>query len=125
MWRQKHRHLPGIGIQAALRLASDMVKDFSPLPALPGLLRLPCDDSKVSDRSQLKDMKLRTLLCHITKVSDLSLLKGMPLIHLRCDFKAERDTEILRSIKTLETINDKPVKEFWKEVDAGKQDKKP
>ena len=52
-----------------------------------------------------------------TQVSDLSPLKGIPLKDLRCDFKPERDTEILRSIKTLETINDKPVAEFWKEVE--------
>ena len=44
----------------------------------------------------------------------------MPLKDLRCDFKPERDAEILRSIKTLETINDKPAEEFWKEVDAKK-----
>jgi hypothetical protein len=53
-------------------------------------------------------------------VSDLSPLKGMPLKDLRCDFKAERDAKVLRSITTLETINGKPVKEFWKEVDAKK-----
>jgi len=48
----------------------------------------------------------------------------MPLKELGCDFKAERDVEILRSIKTLEKINDKPAKEFWKEVDAKKVAKK-
>jgi len=41
----------------------------------------------------------------------------MPLKELRCDFKPKRDAEILRSIKTLETINGKTTKEFWKEVD--------
>ena len=35
------------------------------------------------------------------------------------DFKPERDTDIVRSIKTLETINGKPVAEFWKDVEAG------
>jgi len=44
----------------------------------------------------------------------------MPVKELWCDFKAERDTEILRSLKTLEKINDKPAQEFWKEVDAKK-----
>ena len=41
----------------------------------------------------------------------------MPLTNVRCDFKPYRDTELLRSIKTLETINDKPAAEFWKEVE--------
>ena len=37
----------------------------------------------------------------------------------KCDFKFERDAEILRSIKTLETINEKPAAQFWKEAEAG------
>jgi hypothetical protein len=49
----------------------------------------------------------------------------MPLQELQCDFKPERDTEILRSIKTLEKINDKPVKQFWKEVEAKKAKSNP
>ena len=61
-------------------------------------------------------MPLTELGCAGTKVSDLSPLKGMPLKQLSCDFKPERDAEILRSIKTLETINDKPAAEFWKAV---------
>jgi hypothetical protein len=53
-------------------------------------------------------------------VTDLSPLKGMPLKELHCDFKPERDAEILRSITTLERINDKPAREFWAEVGANK-----
>jgi hypothetical protein len=44
----------------------------------------------------------------------------MPLKVLWCDFKPERDAAILRSIPTLEQINGKAAKEFWKEVDAKK-----
>ncbi len=47
-------------------------------------------------------------------MTDLSPLRGMPLKELRCDFKPERDAKILRSIKTLETINGKSAREFWK-----------
>jgi hypothetical protein len=49
----------------------------------------------------------------------------MPLHTLSCDFKPERDAEVLRAIKTLRTINGKPVKEFWKDVDEEKSHKKP
>jgi Leucine-rich repeat (LRR) protein len=84
------------------------------------LTSLVLSDTKVSDLSSLKGMKLQALYCNATQVSDLSPLLGMPLKDLRCDFKAERDTKILRSITTLETINGKPVKEFWKEVEAKK-----
>ena len=45
-------------------------------------------------------------------VFDLSLLKEIPLKELLCDFKPYRDTDILRSIKTLEKINNKPAEVF-------------
>ena len=63
---------------------------------------------------------LKSLGIRFSKVTDLSLLKGMPLRFLYCDFQRDRDADILRSIKTLETINGKPVPEFWKDVEAGK-----
>lgn len=95
------------------------VADLLPLKGMP-LTTLECNGTQVADLSPLKDMKLTALFCPYTKVTDLSPLKGMPLKELSCDFKPERDAEILRSIKTLETINDKPAKEFWKEVDGKK-----
>jgi hypothetical protein len=48
----------------------------------------------------------------------------MPLKELSCDFNPDRDTKILRSVKTLEKINDKPAAEFWRAVQAT-QKKKP
>jgi hypothetical protein len=44
----------------------------------------------------------------------------MPLTILLCDFKVGRDAENLRSLKTLRTINGKPAKQFWEEVDSKK-----
>jgi hypothetical protein len=49
----------------------------------------------------------------------------MPLTELACDFMPERDAQLLRSIQTLEKINGKPAKEFWKEVDAQPSRTKP
>jgi hypothetical protein len=100
------------------------VADLSPLKGMP-LTSLSCGGSKVADLSPLKDMKLSWLSCWNAAVSDLSPLKGMPLKEISCDFKAERDTEILRSIKTLEKINDQPAAEFWKEVEQKKSEKNP
>jgi hypothetical protein len=40
----------------------------------------------------------------------------MPLKEIRCDFERERDAEVLRSLTTLERINDKPAADFWKEA---------
>jgi formylglycine-generating enzyme required for sulfatase activity len=94
------------------------VSDLSPLKDMK-LTNLGCDNTKVSDLSPLKDMKLTYLDCIGTKVSDLSPLRGMPLKSIRCPpFKHKRDGEILRSIKSLETINGKPAKDFWKDVNA-------
>ena len=93
------------------------VADLSPLKDIK-LTFLYCTGTTVSELTPLKDMKLMILHCQDTRVADLSPLKEMPLKELRCDFKPERDGEILRSIKTLEQINGKPAKEFWKVVDA-------
>ncbi|QDV35218.1 protein kinase domain-containing protein [Tautonia plasticadhaerens] len=84
------------------------------------LTELGLDGTQVSDAglAHFKGCKKLTLL-HIenTRVTDLSLLRGMPLKELSCDFQPERDAEILRSIQTLEKINDKPAAEFWKDVE--------
>lgn len=94
------------------------VSDLSPLKGK-RLQQLHIAGLPISDLSPLKGMPLMLLRCENTAVSDLSILKGMPLKELRCDFVADRDTKILRSIKTLETINNLPAKEFWKRVEAG------
>ena len=93
------------------------VSDLSPLKGMP-LTELMCNHTPVSDLSPLEGMPLTTLRCSDTGVSDLSPLKDMPLKELQCDFKPLRDTELLRSLKTLETINEKPAAEFWKEVEG-------
>jgi hypothetical protein len=107
-----------------LYVFATLVSDLSPLKDLP-LMVLNCDDTNVADLAPLKDKKLTTLTCRGTRVTDLSPLKGMPLKELRCDFNPERDAAILRSLKTLEKINDKPAAEFWREVDAQKKPPKP
>jgi eukaryotic-like serine/threonine-protein kinase len=92
------------------------VSDLSPLEGMP-LTGLYLTATEVSDLSPLKGMKLKQLDIRSTRVTDLSLLKGMPLKELGCDFQPERDAEILRSLTTLERINDKPAAEFWTEAE--------
>jgi serine/threonine protein kinase len=110
--------LEGMRLQA-LVLYGTRVRDLSPLKGMP-LTFLVCHATPVSDLAPLQNMPLTLLSCSGTPVNDLSPLKGMLLKELHCDFKPERDADILRSLKTLEKINGKPVKEFWKEVDARK-----
>ena len=95
------------------------VSNLSPLKGM-SLTDVSFQCTPVSDLSPLLGMPLTTVECYSTQVSDLSPLKNMPLKVLNCDFKPERDTEILRSIKSLETINQKPAAEFWKEVESKK-----
>jgi hypothetical protein len=73
----------------------------------------------VSDLSPLKGMPLTHISLSGAKVTDLSALKGMRLKELCCDFQRERDAALLRSLTTLERINDKSAGDFWNEV-AGK-----
>jgi eukaryotic-like serine/threonine-protein kinase len=101
-----------------LNCGGTKVSDLSPLKDMK-LTGLYCSRTNVSDLSPLKGMPLTSLYCSDTKVSDLSPLKDMKLTFLWCDFNPWRDTELLRSITTLTSIqNDKPVADFWKEVDA-------
>ena len=58
------------------------------------------------------------LYLHGTKVTDLSPAEGDAPQRNPVRLQARAGPAILRSIKTLETINGKPAKEFWKEVDA-------
>jgi Leucine-rich repeat (LRR) protein/tRNA A-37 threonylcarbamoyl transferase component Bud32 len=95
------------------------VADLAPLAGMP-LVDLRFSRTPVSDLAPLKGMKLTMLTCNNTAVSDLSPLKGMPLRQLWCDFRRDRDAEVLHSLGTLEWINGKPAKEFWKEVDEKK-----
>jgi hypothetical protein len=134
------------GVVTGLRFCSDNVADIAPVRALKGLKALAvdatnvgksnldlyplagtkltllqCIHADVADLSPLKGLPLTFLNCRLTKVTDFSPLKDMPTLKfLECDFKPDRDTEILKSMKTLETINGQPVKEFWKDVEAKK-----
>jgi Leucine-rich repeat (LRR) protein len=123
-----------------LECGGTQVSDLSPLKGMP-LTELYCADTKVWNLSPLRDMKLTRLECGGTLVSSLWSLKGMPLTYLACrgakvadlsplkgmrrlsifecdDLVAKRDAKILRSIKSLERINGKDAKQFWKEVDG-------
>ena len=121
-----------------LNLHTTLVTDLTPVSACP-IKEMNVADTPVSNISALKDMKLDSLFCERSSVADLSPLvdmplsaldvtntpvvdlsplKRLPLKWLQCDFRSERDAAILRSIKSLVTINGKPVADFWKEVDS-------
>jgi hypothetical protein len=100
----------------------NQLSNLSPL-AGHSLIYMECEaHPQVTDLSPLKGMPLTNLLIIGCGVSDLSPLKGLPLKQLRFDealLSKSQNREILRSIKTLEKINNKPAVELWKKVDAG------
>ncbi len=100
-----------------LHIYNTQVSDLSPLRGM-RLTTLRFAYTPIADLSPLKGMSLTYLSCDRTKVTDLSLLKDMPLKVLCCDFNPARDAKLLRSINTLETINDKPAADFWKELET-------
>ncbi len=93
------------------------ISDLSPLRGM-NLTKLNCGGTPVADLAALRGMPLQRLICDYTQIQDFSPLRDVPLRWLTCDFKPERDAHVLRSIKTLETINHKPVAELWKDMAA-------
>jgi serine/threonine protein kinase len=103
-----------------LNIAETPVSDLTPLRGLK-LVAFYCERSQVMNITPLSRMPLTTLDISETAITDLSPIRNLTLEWLRCDFKPDRDTELLRSIKTLLIINEKPVNEFWKEVEADRK----
>lgn len=115
------------------------VADLTPLAGMP-LEWVHCHDTPITSLGPLQGAPLKGLECHRTQVADLTPLKGMTELYglnifstkvadlsslketpglklLWCDFVAGRDAAVLRAVKSLERINDKPVAEFWREVE--------
>ena len=93
-------------------MTDSQVSDLKPLAGMP-ITGISVNGTKVTDLSPLRGIAIEVLYCQNTKIGQLSPLKGMPLKRLYCDLKLQSDIPILRGIKTLETINDVPVAEFW------------
>ena len=100
-----------------LELSGSQVTDFSPLRGMP-LENLWLSSTPFGDLTILKGMPLTVIMIsNCPQLSDFSLLKEFPLKAIALDFKPERDTELLKSIKSLESIDGKPIAQFWKEVE--------
>ena len=57
-------------------------------------------------------MPLEDLLMPGMPLADLHHLRDLPLKHLELEFDPAQDLELLRSIKTLELVNNQPVAAF-------------
>ncbi|MDB5338996.1 MAG: hypothetical protein JWN70_4615 [Planctomycetaceae bacterium] len=90
------------------------VSDLNPVAGMP-ITSIAVDGTRVTDLAPLRGIAIEHLSCQDTKIAQLTPLKGMPLKRLHCDLKQDSDIPILRGIKSLETINDIPVAQFWTE----------
>ena len=99
-----------------LTVAYTEISDLAPLKGMK-LKHLNCDGSRVSDLSPLRGMPLEWLNLNRTQVSDLAVLKDLHLKRLNLDYRPDCEGP-LRSLKGLEQLNDKPVADFWRAIDA-------
>lgn len=99
----------------SLICSDTQISDLSPLEGKK-LTSLYCGNTQISDLSPLKGMELTGFFCAGTKVVDYSPLNGMPLRSIELDFQPDRDSELLRSMKQLQSINNKTSAEFWKDA---------
>ncbi len=128
--------LKGLPLQK-LMVGGSAVVDLTPLKGM-ALTHLDVRNTRVADLAPLLGMRLTSLDCRVTAVADLWPLAGMPLVSLNCsqtqvtDFSPLkgmglkalqatlnpwRDAAALRTLKTLQTINDKPAAAFYKPLE--------
>jgi formylglycine-generating enzyme required for sulfatase activity len=96
------KHQSEGGVVTEFNFNGSAVHDLSPLLAFSGLQKLDCS---CKDPWQ-------------SPLSDLSPLSRLPLRSLRYPYHTGLGAEPLRSIKTLQTVNDQPAAAFWKGVAA-------
>lgn len=117
-----------------LHMANTQVKDLSPLTGMP-LNELRCQYCGITDIKPLQGMPLHSLEVHGNPITDLSPLTDSPVVNLNIhktsisdwspiktmprlkmisfDFDQASDSDILRSVTTLEQINERSAVEFW------------
>ena len=96
-----------------LNVGSTHASDLSCIAGTKSLRTLVLDDGNVSDLSPIRGLDLTVLSIIGAPNTDLSPIRRMPLTKLRLTYRPEY-ARFLRSLATLQVINDRPVAEFWK-----------
>jgi serine/threonine-protein kinase len=118
------RDLPNLEV---LHVTSTPVTDLAPLSGSK-LVDFACVTCKVSDLFPLRGAPLEILDVRLSGVTDLSAIEGAPIRILRCDPSLLPGAAFLRSVKSLEKINDRPAAEVLEKppaparVEAGSKD---
>jgi Leucine-rich repeat (LRR) protein len=92
------------------------VTDLTSVEGMP-LKVLKLNWTRVTDLTPLRGMPLTILCIYETGVTDLTPLRAMSLTSMELSLKPYKGLEVVRTMKSLETINQKPAAEFWKEFD--------
>ncbi len=94
--------------------------DLSPLKGAPLSSAFSCQRTGIRDLSPLRDSQVKQVELH-DRQFDPDIVCGWPLKSINFNgtrLSVPRDKLLrLKEIKTLETIDDQPVAEFWKEFD--------
>ncbi len=94
------------------------VPDLSPVKGSPvNMLKV----SGANSLAPLAGLPLTSLDCRGCKIKDYSPIKDIALKELQCPTLNKKDAEIVRSIKTLERINEMPAADYWRKFDAGEK----
>lgn len=87
------------------------VSDLSPLTGMK-LRELMVENTMVEDIAVVRGMPLNLLTVRKTRVADVSPIHGLPLDHLLIDYDHDRHRDLIASLKSLEKVNQTPLKEF-------------
>jgi hypothetical protein len=101
-----------------LELRGGPKRDCAVLGKLP-LRRLDLEGNAVDDLSFLKGTRVEILNIVRTQVKDLSPLRALSLRELKCTFVPARDMPVVRSLTTLQKLQDVPLAEFFRSPDGG------
>jgi serine/threonine protein kinase len=110
------RALQGVHLNGLIASGSP-IDDLTPLQGMALNELVLNDNGRLANLTPLQGLPLAKLnIKGCDKIVDITPLKDVPLQEIVCDFKSSRDTEVLRSIKTLESINGQPAREFLKRL---------
>lgn len=115
--------LRGMALQE-LGCWANPIRDLTPLRGMP-LTMLHLDHTYASELWPLHNMPLQRLYVDTHYATDPTPLAGLPLNELHWRFRPERHAHVLRKFRSLVKINDRPVEEFWKELDARRAEFEP
>ncbi|MBL8792764.1 MAG: protein kinase [Planctomycetia bacterium] len=102
---------------SSLNFTATRVADLTPLRGMT-LATLQFESTRVKDLGPLEKMPLQSLKCNYNELNGLAPLRHLPLKELSAPVRTEQDLAVVRSLTTLEKINNLPAAAFWKKQPA-------